>query len=54
MAGCDRVFNCDACLHIHLVRNYRLRHAEVFGPTHDAWVAFCERHQDCSPGMLAA
>ena len=50
--GCERTFTCDACLHTHLVRRYKVRYAEVFGRVNDAWVEFCDDHADCSPSML--
>lgn len=50
--ACQQTFACDACLHVHLVRRYNTRYADVFGRTPEAFVAFCERHADCSPAML--
>ena len=52
MAGCTRVFACDACMHAHLMRNYRLGYAEVFGPNQEAWVDFCDDHAACTPSAL--
>lgn len=50
--ACGRTFACDACLHAHLLRRHNVRYGEVFGPTHEAWLSFCEQHADVSPTML--
>jgi hypothetical protein len=55
MQGCVETFDCDACMHLHLLENYNLRYAEVFGPVHnDAWLDFCDRHATFSAGALGA
>jgi hypothetical protein len=51
---CSRTFACDACLHVHLVRTYNVRWVDAFGPTQDAWVEFCDGHEDFTPSMLGA
>ena len=50
--GCGRSFTCDACLHLHLMRNYKMRWVDVYGSGRDAWVAFCDQHASCTPSML--
>lgn len=50
--GCDRSFTCDACLHAHLLRRYGVRYVDVFGPTQDAWLHFCDDHAGAPPSML--
>jgi hypothetical protein len=50
--GCARTFTCDACLHVHLMRSYRVKYADAFGAPHEAWLDFCEEHAHFTPSML--
>jgi len=50
---CQARFDCDACLHAHLLSNYAVGWADVFGKPQDAYVHFCARHAACTPAVLA-